>query len=126
MFQRIMETRSMQGLDKVFAGGRVIESFHGLFARYDQEQELQADACSIRGMLSARADPLKAWEEYLRKRGTKEEAGSSTKPTSPRLFGLGFTDHPEDKDRDRFVREAYEHHRRKKKVVLDLRRRANA
>jgi Zn-dependent protease with chaperone function len=121
MFQHIMETRSMKGIDKVLTGGRVIESFNGLFARYDQEQELQADACSIRGMLKAGADPLQAREEYLRKRGTKEDDGSSNKPASPRVFGLGFTDHPEDKERDRFFREAYQHHLHKKEAALDLR-----
>ena len=125
MFQRIVETRSMQGLDKVFAGGRLIESFGGLFAKYDQDQELQADACSIRGMLSAGGDPLKAREEYLRKRGTKEGDDGSNKPPSHKLFGLGFTEHPEDKERDRFFREAYNHHLHKKKVALDLRWKAH-
>ncbi len=114
MIQHIMQTRSMDGLDKVFAGGKVIESFNGLFAKYDQDQELQADACSIRGMLSAGADPLKAREEYLRKRGTKAAESGSNKSTSPRPFSLGFTEHPEDEQRDRFFREAYEHHLRKK------------
>jgi predicted Zn-dependent protease len=120
LLQRIMENRSMEGIDKFFAGGRVIESFQGIFAQYDQGQELQADACSIRGMLSAGADPLKAREEYLRKRGTKDEGGSS-KPTPPKLFGLGFTEHPEDKERDRFFQEAYHHHLHRKKVALELR-----
>jgi predicted Zn-dependent protease len=114
MMQRIMENRSMQGLDKFFSGARVIDSFNGLFARYDQEQELQADACSIRGMLSAGADPLKAREEYLRKRGTKDANSAARTLTTPRPFGLGFTDHPEDKERDRFFLEAYQHHLYKK------------
>jgi predicted Zn-dependent protease len=124
LLQRIMENRSMEGLDKAFAGGRVIESFHGIFAQYDQGQELQADACSIRGMLSAGADPLKAREEYLRKRGAKDEGGAG-KPTPPKLFGLGFTEHPEDAERDRFFQEAYRHHLYRKKGALELRWRAN-
>jgi predicted Zn-dependent protease len=114
MFQRIIENRSTNGLEKFFAGGRVIESFHGVFAQYDQGQELQADACSIRGMLSAGTDPLKAREEYLRKRGTQEAGSGATRPTTPRPFGLGFTQHPEDQERDRFFQEAYQHHLRKK------------
>jgi predicted Zn-dependent protease len=117
MFQRIIENRSTDGLGKFFAGGRVIESFQGVFARYDQDQELQADACSIRGMLSAGTDPLRAREEYLRKRGTKEAAIASTGPSAPRPFGLGFTDHPEDQERDRFFQDAYQHHLRKQKLT---------
>ena len=117
MLQHIMETRSVQGLDKFFRGAQVIESFHGTLAKYDQGQELQADACSIRGMLSAGTDPLKAREEYLRKRGTKEAADGSKSP-SRKPFGLGFTTHPEDKDRDRFFLEAYQHHRQKKPAAI--------
>jgi Peptidase family M48 len=113
MLPHIMETRSIDGIDKIFAGGRVIQRFNGIFAQYDQGQELQADACSIRGMLSVGIDPLKAREEYLRKRGTQETKNSpSSKP-----FGLGFSEHPEDKDRDRFFLEAYQYHRRKKQVA---------
>jgi hypothetical protein len=62
MLHHLMERRSMQGLDKVFAGGRVIQRFNGIFAQYDQGQELQADACSIRGMLSASRHLLKVEE----------------------------------------------------------------
>jgi Zn-dependent protease with chaperone function len=109
MLHHLMERRSMQDLDKVFAGGRVIQRFNGIFAQYDQGQELQADACSIRGMLSAGADPLKARQEYLRKRGTEETKSSP----APKPFGLSFSQHPEDEDRDRFFQEAYQHHRRK-------------
>jgi Peptidase family M48 len=114
MMKRIMENRSADGIEKFFAGGHVIESFKGVFAQYDQGQELQADACSIRGMLSAGTDPLKAREEYLRKRGTQEAVSGAARPTTPRPFGLGFTQHPEDQERDRFFQEAYQHHLRKK------------
>ena len=97
MFQRILEQRSMDVGDKVFTGERTIESFQGKFAQYDQSQELQADACAIRGLLSAGVEPLKAREEYLRIRGTQEEGKkSSGKSASRTPFGIAFTDHPED------------------------------
>lgn len=114
MMERILKNRSMEGIDKVFSGARVIDSFNGVFAQYDQDQELQADACSIRAMLSAGGDPIQAREEYLRKRGTQEIVGASGTPGLPRPFGLGFTDHPDDEARDRFFREAYHYHLRKK------------
>jgi hypothetical protein len=110
MMERILKNRSMQDLDKVFSGARVIDSFSGVFAKYDQDQELQADACSIRSILSAGGNPLQAREEYVRKRGTQEVARASGAPTLPRPFGLGFTDHPEDEARERFFQEAYQHH----------------
>jgi predicted Zn-dependent protease len=116
MLQHIIENRSAQGLEKFFHAERVIEAFHGTLAKYDQGQELQADACSIRGMLSAGTDPLKAREEYLRKRGTRE-ATDDAKAPARKPFGLGFTVHPEDKDRDRFFQEAYQHHRQKQPQV---------
>jgi predicted Zn-dependent protease len=72
MLERILETRSTDDLDKVLGGGQVIQRFRGTFAQYDQGQELQADACSIRSMLSAGTDPLKVRAEYLRKRGTQD------------------------------------------------------
>jgi predicted Zn-dependent protease len=110
LLHHLMERHAMPDMDKILAGGRVIQRFNGIFAQYDQGQELQADACAIRGMLSAGADPLKAREEYLRKRGTEETKSSPT----PKPFGLSFSQHPEDEDRDRFFHEAYQHHRRKK------------
>jgi predicted Zn-dependent protease len=113
MLEHILETRSTDGLNKALGGGQVIQRFRGIFAQYDQGQELQADACSIRGMLSAGTDPLKARQEYLRKRGTQEPQNSpSAKP-----FGLGFSEHPEDKERDQFFLEAYQYHNRKKQVT---------
>jgi hypothetical protein len=117
MLQRIMENRSVHGLETFFRGAQVIESFKGTFAKYDQGQELQADACSIRAMLSAGTDPLKAREEYLRKRGTKE-VKDNAKSRSFQSFSLSFTEHPEDKERDRFFREAYQHHSQKKHVAI--------
>jgi hypothetical protein len=118
MFQRILEQRSMDAIDKVFTGERVIASFRGKFAQYDQRQELQADACAIRGLLSAGVEPLQAREEYLRKRGTQEEAKRGAgKPVSRSPLGANFTDHPEDKDRNRFFQEAYHYHLRKDKVA---------
>jgi predicted Zn-dependent protease len=44
MLERILETRSTDGLDKVLGGRQVIQRFRGTFAQYDQGQELQADA----------------------------------------------------------------------------------
>jgi predicted Zn-dependent protease len=78
-----------------------------------QGQELQADVCSIRSMLSAGTDPLKARAEYLRKRRTQETPDSP----SPKPLGLGFSEHPEDKERDQFFLEAYQYHSRKKQVM---------
>jgi hypothetical protein len=109
MLKNILENRSMQGLNKVVSAQRVIESFNGLFARYDQDQELQADACSIGGMVRAGADPLKAREEYVRKRGTQD---TTEKPKHKNL-----TEHPDDKARDQFFRQAYQHHRQKKQTA---------
>jgi hypothetical protein len=117
MFRRILEHRSMNVIDKFFTGEKVIASFNNQFAKYDQGQELQADACSVRGMLSAGADPLQARAEYLRIRGTKEEKSGPAPAQSARPFGLGFTEHPDDKDRDRFFREAYQYHRQKNQAA---------
>jgi hypothetical protein len=111
-FKGVMDSRSRDGIEKLFATDRVIQRFQGIFARYDQDQELQADACSIRGMVNAGTDPLKAREEYLRKRGTAEATGARGRSQQPG-FALGFTQHPEDEERDRFFREAYQHHKSK-------------
>jgi hypothetical protein len=64
-------------------------------------------------MLSAGTDLLKARAGYLRIRGAQD---TQTSP-SPKPLGLGFSDHPKDKERDQFFLEAYQHHSRKKKVM---------
>ena len=110
--------RWMQGLNKVVSAQRVIESFNGIFAQYDHSKELQSDACSIGGMVRASgADPLKAREEYLRKRGTQETAEKAEHKHK------NLTEHPDDKARDQFFRTAYQHHRQKKRWHVQRRRR---
>jgi hypothetical protein len=64
-------------------------------------------------MLSAGTDPLKARAEYLRKRRTQETQNAP----SPKPLALGFSEHPEDKERDQFFLEAYQYRSRKKQVM---------
>jgi hypothetical protein len=112
MLRQVIESRGA-GVDrKVLTSWGLIGRLQGLFARYDQDQELQADACSIRGMVYAGEDPIQARKEYLRLRGgeTKTTAPAS-RLAAPAPFGLSYTEHPDDDARDRFFQEATNFHR---------------
>jgi peptidase M48-like protein len=110
MLKHVAQSRSAPVDAKVFSSWRLVDRLEGVFARYDQNQELQADACSIRSLVYAGVDPIKARQDYLRKRGV--EVSKVAHPAgAPRAFGAGFTDHPDDEARERFFREATNFHR---------------
>ena len=112
MLKQVIENRGT-GVDrKMLASWNFIPHLQALFARYDQDQELQADACSIRGLVYAGEDPIVARKEYLRMRGSeKKPAHSAARPGVPTPFALSFTEHPDDDARDRFFQEATSFHR---------------
>lgn len=112
MLRQVIQSRGT-GVDrKMLSSWGLIGRLQGIFARYDQDQELQADACSIRGLVYAGKDPIQARSEYLRMRGGEAKpASSGSRPRQPQLLGLGYTEHPDDEAREKFFREATRFHR---------------
>jgi Zn-dependent protease with chaperone function len=113
MFRQVIQSRGA-GVDRqVLSSWGLINRLGGIFARYDQDQELQADACSIRGLVYAGKDPIQARSEYLRMRGGEvKSAQPSPRPLVSQAFGLSFTEHPDDEARERFFKEATSYHRK--------------
>ncbi len=80
------------------------------FAKYDQDQETQADACSARTMVEVGHDPVAAWEEYARVRGSIS-AESTNKEGKPAACFVTLTTHPDDHKRESHIHDAAAHHR---------------
>jgi hypothetical protein len=112
MLTHVIQGGNTPAPQSVFAGWGLLKRLEGKFARYDQEQELEADACSIRGLVRAGLDPNVARQEYLRKRGTgTTRLASTSPPAKPGEQLFGFTEHPDDEARERFFVEATNFHR---------------
>ena len=90
---------------------QIVDRLQCAFAKYDQGQETQADACSARTMIEMGRDPIAAWDEYLRVRGsvTASEAPSPD-PKRATCFAT-LASHPGDRDRESNLRHATSHHR---------------
>ena len=115
MLQQVIQNRGTAVDRKMLSSWNLVAQLQGLFARYDQDQELQADACSIRGLVHDGKDPIKARAEYLRMRGGEsggKPAPPGSRPLVSQAFGLSFTEHPDDDARQKFFEEATAFHRK--------------
>lgn len=105
VFQGMMSGRTFgsQTLGNAEAASKRVQ---GVWARYDQNQEFQADACAIRSLVDNGKDALEAREDYLLKRGKQRDlAVARTRTAQP------MTEHPTDQERNQFYRAAYNHHK---------------
>lgn len=112
MLRQVIQSRGSTVDRKMLSSWGLVGHLGGIFARYDQDQELQADACSIRGLVYAGQDPIQARKEYLRMRGGEKSSQPAARPLVSQAFGLGFTEHPDDEARERFFQEATSFHRK--------------
>jgi hypothetical protein len=113
MLRQIIQNRGTGVDGKILTSWGLVGRLGGIFARYDQDQELQADACAIRGLVYAGQDPIQARAEYLRMRGGEAKpAQPAQRPLVSQAFGLGFTEHPDDEARGKFFQEATDFHRK--------------
>ncbi|MGH8528051.1 MAG: M48 family metalloprotease, partial [Gammaproteobacteria bacterium] len=123
--QRLMGTEQGVGLFKGLLGvnrdagqqantaKRIVDRLQCSFAKYEQDQESQADACSARAMIEAGGDPIAAWEEYLRVRGTVAANEPKTQDRRRAACFAALASHPEDRARENQLRHAASHHRAK-------------
>lgn len=111
MFDKLMKGGNPNDFAKLVGDDNVIKKFGGNFAAYQRDQELQADACSIRQMVRAHLDPQKARVEYLSVRTTEvKNSSGSTQTTTITAWTGDFSTHPSDATRDAFFAEATRHH----------------
>ena len=109
LFKRLISLRLERSQQSEMAK-QIVDRLQCAFAKYDQGQETQADACSARNMIETGRDPIAAWDEYLRVRGsvTASEAPSPD-PKRATCFAT-LASHPEDPDRESNLRHAASHH----------------
>jgi hypothetical protein len=112
LFKRLTvnQTESMQ---RVGEASKIVDRLKCSFASYDVDQESQADACAARVMVEAGGDPVVAWTEYLRTRGTTTPAKAAPAKTTGAACVASLAKHPTDRQRDTKLRQAASHHRAK-------------
>jgi Zn-dependent protease with chaperone function len=82
------------------------------FAQYDQDQESQADACAVRVMIEAGGDPIVAWDNFVRVRGTIATAPKpKTQSSANSACFASLGSHPQDRERSNNIKSATHHHR---------------
>ena len=109
----VFDKSSLGEVEKLFASEAIIEKFGGVFAEYDQGQELEADACAVRSIVRTGGDPTGARKQYVEARGSQEYVGAANEASRPKVLGLGFTQHPDDENRQKFFERAVQHHKQK-------------
>jgi len=110
MFDKLMKGGNPNDFINLVGDENVIKKFGGNFAAYQRDQELQADACSIREMVRAHLDPKKARAEYLSIRTTEVKTSTGGSETTLTVWTGDFSTHPSDATRDAFFAEATRHH----------------
>jgi Zn-dependent protease with chaperone function len=109
LFKRVISLRMDRGQQSEMAK-QIVDRLQCAFAAYDQGQETQADACSVRIMIETGRDPVAAWDEYLRVRGSVTASETPADPKRAKCFA-SLASHPEDRDRERNLHQAATHHR---------------
>jgi len=112
IFKRLLTGR-FDGNQKVAAAQQIIDRLKCSFARYGQAQETQADACSVRTLVQAGIDPIKAWNDYKQVRGAGQPDPTAAKEPAAKNCATSMESHPEDKEREHNIRYASSYHRAK-------------
>jgi Zn-dependent protease with chaperone function len=108
LFKQLTSLRLESGQQASMAK-QIVDRLKCSFAHYEQGQETQADACAVRTMIEAGREPIAAWEEYLRVRGSVA-AEPQTVQAKPAACFVSMAAHPEDRQREGHIRSAAAHH----------------
>lgn len=121
--QRLMDTNDGVGLfrrvivqkldikQQTNETSEIIKRLQCSFAQYDRDQETQADSCAARVLVESGGDPVTAWDDFVRVRGSVVMPAKKDKTTSNAACYASLETHPEDRDRANNIRAAAAQHR---------------
>jgi len=111
MFEKLMKGGNPNAIVMLVGDKNVLKKFGGNFAAYERDQELQADACSIREMVQAHLEPQKALDEYLKAQSKMEKTTAAGSEEVITAWIGDFSTHPDAATRNAFFAEAIRHHK---------------
>lgn len=109
MFEKLSKGGNPNEFVALFGDDNVIKKFGGNFAAYQRDQELQADACSVREMVRARLDAQAAWDQYVSVRDKETVTKTAGSEALTEIIG-DFSTHPDDATRSKFLTASIQHH----------------